>query len=152
MEWKIRFFVVEVLNFALCQRNPDLKLDTDDLKKKTSKYFKFRDWQKEHGGLKIDGEKAVEVFNARVQPDLTIKTMDNKKLLFVIEIKTLRTNKGKAIIKKAVIENFKQLRNVSILDKKTEVAGISTNFGVWIFTKYLKNEEMMGRPSFMATE
>ena len=78
--------------------------------------------------------------------------MDNKKLLFVIEIKTLRTNKGKAIIKKAVIENFKQLRNVSILDKKTEVAGISTNFGVWIFTKYLKNEEMMGRPSFMATE
>ena len=66
MEWKIRFFVVEVLNFALCQRNPDLKLDTDDLKKKTSKYFKFRDWQKEHGGLKIDGEKAVEVFNARV--------------------------------------------------------------------------------------
>jgi hypothetical protein len=61
--------------------------------------FKFCDYNKTNLGIKIDGEKAVEVFNARVQPDLVIKTWDNKKMLYVIEIKNLRTNKGKAIIK-----------------------------------------------------
>jgi len=59
MEWKIRLFVVEVLNFSLLGNN----LNTDSLKKNCNLTFKTFN---EHSGLKIDGEKAVEQFAARV--------------------------------------------------------------------------------------
>ena len=73
-------------------------------------------------------------------------------MIYVIEIKNLRCNKGKAIMKTAVFENFKQLRNYCLSKKKERVSGISSNFGVWVFTKYLKKEEMLGRPSYQVTE
>jgi len=104
MEWKIRLFVVEVLNFSLLGNN----LNTDSLKKNCNLTFKTFN---EHSGLKIDGEKAVEQFAARVQPDLTVLTFDNRYTLYQVEIKNLRCNKGRAIIKQAVYENFKQLRH-----------------------------------------
>ena len=53
MEWKIRLFVVEVLNFSLLGNN----LNTDSLKKNSILTIKTFN---EHSGLKIDGEKAVE--------------------------------------------------------------------------------------------
>ena len=73
-------------------------------------------------------------------------------MIYVIEIKNLRCNKGKAIMKTAVFENFKQLRNYCLSKKKERVSGIASNFGVWVFTKYLKKEEMLGRPSYQVTE
>lgn len=75
MEWKIRLFVVEVLNFSLLGSN----LNTDRLKKYSSMKFKTYN---ENSGLKIDGEKAVEQFAARVQPDLTVLTYDNRHVLY----------------------------------------------------------------------
>ena len=53
MEWKIRVFIVAVLDFCLLKDH----LDTDMLKSRTS--FTFFDFTA-HDGLKIDGEKAVE--------------------------------------------------------------------------------------------
>ena len=73
-------------------------------------------------------------------------------MVYIIEIKNLRCNKGRAIIKQAVYENFKQLRNYCLSKKKEEACGISTNFGNWILTKYLKKEEMLGRPAYQVTE
>jgi len=143
MEWKIRLFVVEVLDFALVSGF----LDQQTFQLKENSGLKFKS-NAANRGLKIDGEKAIEQFSQRVQPDLTVSTYDNKEMKFVIEIKNLRCNKGKAIIKQAVCENFKQLRNYCLSKKKDEMAGISTNFGVWIFTHYLKKEEMLCRPSF----
>jgi hypothetical protein len=92
MEWKIRLYVVEVLNFALLGNN----LNTEKLKKNSS--LKFKTYT-ENSGLKIDGEKALEQFAARVQPDLTVLTFDNAMTLYQVEIKNLRCNKGRAIIK-----------------------------------------------------
>jgi hypothetical protein len=141
MEWKIRLFVVEVLNFCLLGNN----LNTDKLKKNSA--IKFKNFN-EHSGLKIDGEKGLEQFAARVQPDLTVLTYDNLKTLYQVEIKNLRCNKGRAIIKQAVYENFKQLRHYCLLKKKDEMSGIASNFGVWHLTHYIKKEEMLGRPAF----
>lgn len=59
MEWKIRIFVVAVLDFCLVSN----VLDTNMLKARTP--FEFGGFT-EHEGLKIDGEKAVEQFGARV--------------------------------------------------------------------------------------
>ena len=59
MEWKIRIFVVEVLNFCMVSNT----LNTDELKANSS--FKYHAYE-EHGGLKIDGEKAIEQFSQRV--------------------------------------------------------------------------------------
>lgn len=73
-------------------------------------------------------------------------------MVYIIEIKNLRCNKGRAIIKQAVYENFKQLRNYCLSKKKEEACGISSNFGVWILTKYLKKEEMLGRGAYQVTE
>ena len=73
-------------------------------------------------------------------------------MIYIIEIKNLRCNKGRAIIKQAVYENFKQLRNYCLSKKKEEACGISSNFGVWILTKYLKKEEMLGRSPYQVTE
>ena len=53
MEWKIRIFVVAVLDFCLVSN----VLNTEMLKARTK--FKFGNFEK-HEGLKIDGEKAVE--------------------------------------------------------------------------------------------
>ena len=75
MEWKIRLYVVEILNFALLGNN----LNTDKLKKNSS--LKFKTFN-ENGGLKIDGEKALEQFAARVQPDLTVLTYDNTNTIY----------------------------------------------------------------------
>jgi len=65
-------------------------------------------------------------------------------MLYVIEIKNFKTIKGKGILKAAIAENFKQLRNFCLLKKKPDVTGISTNFGMWIFTRYIKKDEMLG--------
>lgn len=53
MEWKIRVFIVAVLDFCLLKKD----LDTEMLKTRTN--FKFNNFDA-HDGLKIDGEKAVE--------------------------------------------------------------------------------------------
>lgn len=79
---------------------------------------------------------------------MVVQTRDNRKMVYIIEIKNLRCNKGRAIIKRAVYENFKQLRNYCLSKKKEEACGISSNFGVWILTKYLKKEEMLGRSPY----
>lgn len=53
MEWKIRIFVVTVLDFCIINN----VLDTEMLKARTN--FQFGNFIS-HEGLKIDGEKAVE--------------------------------------------------------------------------------------------
>jgi hypothetical protein len=75
-------------------------------------------------------------------------------MLYVVEIKNFKTIKGKGILKTAISENFKQLRNFCLLKKKPDVTGISTNFGMWIFTRYIKKDEMLGQKSspFMVSE
>ncbi len=105
--------------------------------------------------LRIDGEKGIEQFGQRVQPDLVIQTNDMVgTLLYIIEIKNFKTIKGKGILKTAISENFKQLRHHCLLKKKPEATGISTNFGMWIFTRYIKRDEMQGKKStpFMVSE
>jgi hypothetical protein len=57
--------------------------------------------------LKIDGEKSIEQFGQRVMPDITVVDATTNDLVMVIEIKNLKCNKGKAIIKHAIYENFK---------------------------------------------
>jgi hypothetical protein len=101
--------------------------------------------------LKIDGEKAIEQFGARVQPDIVVADYDNE-MVYIIEIKNLKCNKGKAIMKQAVYENFKQLRNYCLANKKMEVDGIASNFGVWHLTRYRKEDELLGRNAFQVTE
>ena len=53
MEWKIRIFVVEVLNFCLISN----EIITDSLKVNSS--WKFHSYA-DNNGLKVDGEKAIE--------------------------------------------------------------------------------------------
>ena len=53
MEWKIRIFVVAVLDFCMVSN----ALDSEMLKARTP--FTFGNFEKNEG-LKIDGEKAVE--------------------------------------------------------------------------------------------
>ena len=56
MEWKIRIFVVEVLNFCMISN----EINTDCLKANTN--LKFHSYA-ENNGLKVDGEKAIEQFS-----------------------------------------------------------------------------------------
>lgn len=81
-------------------------------------------------------------------PDITVVDATTNDLVMVIEIKNLKCNKGKAIIKQAIYENFKQLRNYCLCFKKMSVDGIASNFGVWHFTRYNKEDELLGREAF----
>ena len=63
------------------------------------------------GGLKLDGEKGIERFGQRVCPDLTVQSLDDEHMVYIVEIKNLRTKQGKGIIRTAISENLKQLRN-----------------------------------------
>jgi len=87
MEWKIRLFTMEVLDYSLIQQ-----FDTLALRQKTSFNFVPRD-------LKIDGEKSIEQFGQRVMPDITVVDSHSNDLVLIIEIKNLKCNKGKAIMK-----------------------------------------------------
>eukprot|EP00347_Sterkiella_histriomuscorum_P006217 403353614 len=141
MEWKIRLFVIEVLNYALIHKpspvNQNVVINSqiggDPKVKRTRKSMK----------LKIDGEKGIELFGKKVQPDLTVQTYETSQMLYIIEIKNFNTIKGKGILKTAISENFQQLRNFCLQKKKHEMMGISTNFGMWIFTFYSKKDEMI---------
>jgi hypothetical protein len=73
-------------------------------------------------------------------------------MVYIIEIKNLKCNKGKAIVKQAIYENFKQLRNYCLANKKMTVDGIASNFGVWHLTRYRKEDELLGREAFQITE
>lgn len=75
-------------------------------------------------------------------------------MLYIVEIKNFKTIKGKGILKTAISENFQQLRNFCLNKKKPEVTGVSTNFGMWIFTRYIKKDEMLGKKAtpFMVSE
>lgn len=64
-------------------------------------------------------------------------------MIYIIEIKNFHTNKGKGILRSAISENFKQLRNFCLNKKKNSATGIGTNFGNWIFTRYSKKDEML---------
>lgn len=64
-------------------------------------------------------------------------------MIYIVEIKNFRSNKGKGILRSAIAENFKQLRNFCLQRKKLEMTGIATNFGLWMFTKYSKREEIL---------
>ncbi|TNV81448.1 hypothetical protein FGO68_gene6230 [Halteria grandinella] len=98
--------------------------------------------------LRLDGEKGIEVFGKRVQPDLVVQTNDPLgTMLYIMEIKNFKTIKGKGILKTAIAENFQQLRNFCMLKKKGEATGISTNFGMWIFTRYIKSDEIATQKS-----
>ena len=61
MEWKIRQFVIEVINYALIQKKEQFQLGVGGQAQKLLP-----------GGLKLDGEKGIEQFNQRVCPDLTV--------------------------------------------------------------------------------
>jgi hypothetical protein len=80
-----------------------------------------------------------------------VADQDNE-MVYIIEIKNLRCNKGKAIVKQAIYENFKQLRNYCLANKKMSVDGIASNFGVWHLTRYRKEDELLGREAFQITE
>ncbi|CDW88787.1 UNKNOWN [Stylonychia lemnae] len=144
MEWKIRLFVIEVLNYALiykpCPINKKIEVHTSIGGDSVSKTNKKDKKQQE---LRIDGEKGIEQFGQKVQPDLTVQYYDSQQMLYIIEIKNFNTIKGKGILKTAISENFKQLRNYCLQRKKLEMMGISTNFGMWIFTFYSKKTEVI---------
>ena len=63
-------------------------------------------------------------------------------MVFIVEIKNLRTKQGTSIIRQAISENFKQLRNFCLQKKIDHMYGISTNFGLWVFTKYSRSDEI----------
>ena len=74
-------------------------------------------------------------------------------MVYIVEIKNLRTKQGKGIIRTAISENFKQLRNYCLQFKVMQMWGISTNFGLWVFTKYSKKDEMLKNQNpFQLTE
>ena len=103
--------------------------------------------------LRLDGEKGIEQFGQKVQPDLTVSSFDSMQMMYIIEIKNFNTVKGKGILKTAISENFKQLRNFCLQRKKLEMTGIATNFGMWIFTKYSKTDEMLNKKTpFMVSD
>lgn len=59
MEWKIRLFIVAVLDFCLISQTIEtewLKQTLNNCNKQNLNFGSF----KEFGGLKIDGEKAIE--------------------------------------------------------------------------------------------
>ena len=101
----------------------------------------------------LDGEKGIEQFNQRVCPDLTVSSYDDQNMIFIVEIKNLRTKQGKGIIRTAISENFKQLRYYCLQRKLPVMWGISTNFGLWVFTRYSKIDEMLKNTNpFQVTE
>lgn len=74
-------------------------------------------------------------------------------MIYIVEIKNLRTKQGKGIIRTAISENFKQLRYYCLQRKLPQMWGISTNFGLWVFTKYSKSDEMLKNVNpFQVTE
>lgn len=132
MEWKVRQFVIEVINYAIIQKKEAFQAGVGGQAQKLMP-----------GGLKLDGEKGIEQFNQRVCPDLTVGNQDDTQMVYIIEIKNLRTKQGKGIIRTAITENLKQLRNYCLKTKVMQMWGISTNFGLWVFTKYDKRAEML---------
>ena len=104
MEWKIRQFVIEVINYALIQKKDYLQ-KTGELPEDL--HIGCLAQQLVSGGLKLDGEKGIEQFNQRVCPDLTVQSTDDHHMVYIVEIKNLRTKQGKGIIRTAISENFK---------------------------------------------
>lgn len=88
MEWKIRQFVIEVINYALVQKREHFH---QGIGGQAQKLFP--------NGLKLDGEKGIEQFNQRVCPDLTVQSHDDQHMVYIVEIKNLRTKQGKGIIR-----------------------------------------------------
>ena len=79
MEWKIRVFIVEVLNFALIVKPPETlngvspdKLYTQGYKTQPASKNKRTQAKSSLPYLRLDGEKGIEQFGQRVQPDLTV--------------------------------------------------------------------------------
>ena len=78
MEWKIRVFIVEVLNFALITKEPEV-FNPNVFTQSKQKGIKTKKYQQPSNLplYRLDGEKGVEYFGQKVQPDLTVQANDS---------------------------------------------------------------------------